>query len=223
MENTVWITKRKKYEFEGPTAVLGSSGLRSIGKLVVDDLIEQTKSELIADLYSIHLPSVYQTKPSYAADPTSPGEGGALIESGYPDLPKVQFYGSEPSLVLVRGYHPNFAGQYEVAEKVVDFLDELRVKRLIVVAGFGSKEEKIVCAATTKELITEMKEKHQIDIGYKGPFYGFSGLVFGLSKLKNIDSVALFSSTQPKEGDLEAPDNDSSKRTVEKLSQILKL
>ena len=81
MENTVWITKRKQYEFEGPTAVLGSSGLRSIGKLVVDDLIKQTKAELIADLYSTHLPSVYQTKPSYAADPASPGEANCKKSS----------------------------------------------------------------------------------------------------------------------------------------------
>ncbi len=56
-----------------PIAVVGSPGLRSIGKLVMDSLITKTKANLIADLYSTHMPSIYQTKPSYAANPMLPG------------------------------------------------------------------------------------------------------------------------------------------------------
>ncbi len=105
-----------------------------------------------------------------------PGTGGIIIESGQADFPKVQFYAcSTPSLIITKGYHANFEGQYDVAIKVLNFLAENHVKRIIVVAGYGSKDKKICCAASNKELLAEMKEKYGVDIGYKGPFMGFSG------------------------------------------------
>jgi proteasome assembly chaperone (PAC2) family protein len=224
MESDIWITRHAYTELHEPVAVVGSPGLRSIGKLAVDSLIAQTKAQSTAELYSTHLPSIYQTTPSYAAHPSLPGLGGAIVESGNLDLPKVQFYSCpNPPLVFARGYHANFAGQYTVAEKVVDILSEMHVKRMIVVAGFGSKEKKICCAATSQKDIDEMKEKFGVGIGYKGPFMGFSGLVFGLSKLKGIEAICLFAGTQPKEDDLEFPDKEASDNVVELLSRMLGL
>jgi proteasome assembly chaperone (PAC2) family protein len=217
-----WITSRRPVSLDSPVAVVGSPGLRSIGKLVVEKLIAQTHAELAADLYSTHLPTIYETRPSYAAHPSLPGTGGVIVEAGQPDLPKVQFYTSTaPPLILCRGYHANFQGQYEVAEKVMEFLSENGVKQVIVAAGFGFKEKKVFCAATDPETIREMKEKHDIDIGYKGPFMGFSGLVFGAAKHKGIPALCLFSSTEPKEDDLEFPDEEAADRCLAKLNLIL--
>ena len=222
MEKKTWIESRGESELIEPIAIVGSPGLRSIGKLVMDSLIVKTKATKIADLYSVHMPSIYETKPSYAADPTLPGFGGVIVESGEADFPKVQFYTcASPSLIITKGYHANFEGQYEVATKVLDFLAEKHVKRIIVVVGYGSKEKKICCAGTSKELIAEMKEKYGIDIGYKGPFMGFSGLVFGLSKRKGIEALCLFAGTEPREDDLEFPDKEASDRALDKLNKIL--
>ena len=222
MEKETWIERRGNAELIEPIAVVGSPGLRSIGKLVMGSLIAKTNAKLIADLYSTHMPSIYETKPSYAADPMLPGMGGVIVESGEADFPKVQFYAcSTPSLIITKGYHANFEGQYEVAIKVLDFLAENHVKRIIVVAGYGSKDKKICCAATSKELVAEMKEKYSIDIGYKGPFMGFSGLVFGLSKRKGMEALCLFAGTEPKEDDLEFPDKEASDRALDKLNMIL--
>ncbi len=224
MEKETWIESRNKSKLIEPVAVVGSPGLRSIGKLVMDSLIIKTKANLIADLYSTHMPSIYQTKPSYAANPMLPGSGGVIVESGQADLPKVQFYScSSPSLIITKGYHANFEGQYDVASKVLDFLAENKVKRIIVIAGYGSKDQKICCAATNKELLTEMKEKYNIDTGYKGPFMGFSGLVFGLSKRKDMEALCLFAGTQPKEDDLEFPDKEASRRAMDLLNKIFGL
>ena len=224
MESGIWITRHAQPELHEPVAVVGSPGLRSIGKLVVDSLIAQTKAQPTAELYSTHLPSIYQTTPSYAAHPSLPGMGGAIVESGNLDFPKVQFYSCpNPPLIFARGYHANFSGQYTVAEKVVDYLSEMHVKRMIVVAGFGSKEKKICCAATSQKEIAMMKEKFDVGIGYKGPFMGFSGLVFGLSKLKGIDSICLFAATEPKEDDLEFPDKEAADSVVELLRRMLDL
>lgn len=222
MENSIYIKRYKVPALGNSVAIVGSPGLRSVGKLVVDSLIAKINAELFAEMYSPHLPSIYETKPSYAAHPAFPGGGGAIVTSGEIDLPKIQFYFcSNPELIIVKGYHPNFAGQYSVAEKVVEFLAELKVKRVIVAAGFGSKDKKVCCSATNQQLLTEMKEKYRIEKGYKGPFMGFSGLVFGLTKLKGIEAVCLFSSTQPKEEDLEFPDSEASERILDKLKQML--
>ena len=104
---------------------------------------------------------------------------------------------------------------------MLDFLAENHVKRIIVVAGYGSKDKKICGAATSKELIAEMKEKYDIDIGYTGPFMGFSGLVFGLSKRMGMEALCLFAGTELKEEDIEFPDKEASDRALDKLSKIL--
>jgi proteasome assembly chaperone (PAC2) family protein len=223
-DEEVWIKRYETLPLKNPVVVVGSPGLRSIGKLAVDSLVDQTKATLIAELYSTHLPSVYETTPSYAAHPSMPGEAGAVVELGKADLPRVQFYASaDLQLVLVRGYHPNFDGQYVVAQKVVDFLSNIGVKRMVVVAGFGTKDKKIVCAANDQKALEDMKTQFDIGIGYKGPFMGFSGLVFGMAKLKAIQAVCLFAGTEPNEENLELPDPEASVRVVELLNRMLNL
>ena len=221
-EHEIWIEHHQMLKLAEPLAIVGSPGLRSIGKLAVESLIDETRAQLIAELYSTHLPSIYQTAPTYAANPLFPGFGGALVKSGKADLPKIQFYAcSVPELILVAGYHPNFEGQYGVAEEVVSFLSEEHVKRMIVVAGYDSNEKKVVCAANNDRIISEMKEKFNIEVGYQGPFMGFSGLVFGIAKLKNIEAVCLFSATTPMADDFEFPDKEASERVLENLKKII--
>jgi len=223
-EQDTWIRLYKGVEIAEPVAIVGSPGLRSIGKLVVESIIAETGALLIAELFSTHLPSVYETSPSYASNPLYPGFAGAIVKSAEADLPKIQFYAcSKPELILVAGYHPNFEGQYEVAEKVVDFLSENHVKRMIVAAGYGSKTKNVVCAANNPKIISEMKEKFNIETGYEGPFMGFSGLVFGLAQRKKIDALCLFASTTPTENDLELPDKEASDRILESLRKMIKL
>jgi len=218
----IWIEHHEMLKLAEPVAIVGSPGLRSIGKLAVENLIAETKAQLIAEMYSTHLPSIYQTAPTYAANPLFPGFGGAVVKSGKANLPKIEFYAcSLPELIFVVGYHPNFEGQYKVATEVVSFLSEKHVKRMIVVAGYGSNEKKVVCAANNVRTINEMKEKFNIEIGYEGPFMGFSGLVFGLAKRKNVEAVCLFSATTPIRDDLEFPDKEASERVLEDLRRIV--
>jgi proteasome assembly chaperone (PAC2) family protein len=222
MEPDIWIETRKESEVKKSIAIVGSSGLRSIGKLVVDKLITEVKAELMAELYSTHLPLIYHTKPSYMSHYSLPGVGGVAVHEGQVTLPKVQFYMSSfPSVIIVKGYHANFAGQYEVAERVIHFLEQCGVRRIIVTAGYGSKTRKICCAATSKDVIDEMREKFKIEVDYVGPFYGFSGLVFGMSKLKNIQALSLFAGTQPNLENPEFPDPDSSDMILDILRQVI--
>ncbi|MCW4038224.1 MAG: PAC2 family protein [Candidatus Bathyarchaeota archaeon] len=205
-------------------AVAGSPGLRSIGSLVINSLIQKVKPELIAELHSTHFPLIYQTKPSYASHPRLPGIGGITIESGVAEFPRIQFYfHPSPPLIITQGCHANFNGQYEVAEKVLDFYKDLRVKRLIVVAGYGLKGADVCCAATNPKLMDELKHKYGVEVGYEGPFYGFSGLVFGLAQLKSIDALCLFGRTEPTPDFPESPDEEAATTLLNKLTQILNL
>jgi proteasome assembly chaperone (PAC2) family protein len=222
MGTDIWIEELIKLDLQQPVAVIGSPGLRSIGDLVVNELIDKTRAELTAELYSTHLPLIYQTKPSYASHYALPGIGGAKVKNGEVDLPKVQFYAcSSQSLIIAKGYHANFAGQYDVADKVVDYLGASGAKRIIVAAGYGSKKRKICCAATNANLIQEMKEKFEVEVEYVGPFYGFSGLVFGLAKRKGIDALCLFSGTEPNPDDPEFPDPTSAELITDVLNRML--
>lgn len=205
-------------------AIAGSPGLRSIGKLVIDSLITKMQPELIAELHSTHFPLIYQTKPSYASHPRLPGVSGVKIASGRVGLPKIPFYSHpSPPLILTQGCHANFDGQYEVAEQVLDFYDEVQVKRLIVVAGYGLTGKDVCCAATNRRIMDDLKEQYGVEAGYEGPFYGFSGLVFGLAKLRGLDALCLFGRTEPRPDDPESPDEEASENVLRTLDQILSL
>ncbi|MCP8316295.1 MAG: PAC2 family protein [archaeon] len=216
-----WIKYIEEPMVKEPIAIVGSPGLRSIGKIAVDYLIEELKPSLVAELYSPYFPILYQTMPSYVSHPDYPGQAGTLLKGGQVELPTVEFYLLPfPKLLITKGYHANFKGQYEVAHQVLDFYQEFGVKKMIVIAGYGREGKDVCCAATDLEFIRELKE-YDIDAGYEGPFYGFSGLVFGLGMLRDIKGVCLFGRTQPNIEDPEYPDPKAAKAVLERLSIML--
>jgi len=221
LEARTWIEYIRKPRLKEPVAVVGSPGLRSIGRIAVDYLIQQLQPELFAELYSTHFPIIYQTSPSYVAQPAFPGQAGVIMRGSHVELPSVKFYASQnPELVITRGYHANFDGQYEVAEKVLDLFEEFGVKRMVVLAGYGHEGRDVCCAATDPSIVEQM-EKHGIGVGYVGPFYGFSGLVFGLGKLRGIKGLCLFGRTVPNLEEPEYPDPEAAKAVLNSLGVIL--
>ncbi len=206
-----------------PVAIVGSSGLRSVGIVAVDFLIRQLKTRLVTEIRSPHFPVIYQTRPSYAADPDLPGIGGARLLNGAITLPSIEIYESDnPRFILTRGYHANFQGQYEVAGQVLNVYQRYGVKRLFILAGCGMGEEAVCCGATTKELVSEMNQ-HGIKTGYEGPLMGFSGIMMGLAGLEEIESICLFGRSQPNPEDPELPDSEAARAVLTKLCELLKI
>ncbi|MFQ6076561.1 MAG: PAC2 family protein [Candidatus Bathyarchaeia archaeon] len=224
MNRNTWVIYHRRPELKSPVAIAGSPGLRSIGELVIDHLIEKLKPDLFAELYSAFFPVVYHTRPPYAPDPRLPGDGGVMVKLGGVGLPRVQFYSSmSPELIITRGYHADFKGQYEVAEKVLDVYEEFGVERMIVIAGYGLRGREVCCAATKPEIIEEMKERYGVEPDYEGPFYGFSGLVFGLAKPRGIEALCLFGRTKPEPEDPQKPDEDAAKTVLRWLTKMLNI
>jgi proteasome assembly chaperone (PAC2) family protein len=223
MKKKIWFENIKKVKLKDPIAIIGSPGLGSIGKLVVDNLIQETNAKLTTKLYSTHLPAFYQSKPAYLAHYALPGLGGAKIKAQKADLPKVDFYIKQPSFILVNGYHSNFKGAREIAKKVVEKLIEFGTKKIIIAAGFGSKEKKVCCAATSLDLVKKMKKEYNLDTEYQGPFYGFSGLVFGAAKLKEVEAISLFAGVEAPSGNPEFPAKESAEELLKILKKIIQL
>jgi proteasome assembly chaperone (PAC2) family protein len=217
-----WIALDQRPKTLPTIAIVGSPGLRSIGKLVTDKLIHQYKGKLIGHLFSTHFPIQYQTKPAYASQPHLPGIGGVHVSDGNPELPSVKFYYVlSPPLLIIDGYHPNFNGQYEVGDKVLEVCQELAVQRIIVVAGYGLKGDSVCVAATSQTLLSELRDLYHLNIGYEGPFYGFSGMIFGLAKTRGLDAITLFGQTTPDSQAPEKPDESAAQSVLDILLPML--
>jgi proteasome assembly chaperone (PAC2) family protein len=212
---------------EGPLsqAVASSPGLRSVGWKALTSLASRLNLTLTAEIFSDDFPTYYDTVPSYFAKPGAYGMAGVVVESGDVSLPRVKVYHTfKPiSLCLIYGYHANFYGQYEVAEVVVELMENLKVARLYVLAGYALEGESICCAASTRSLLEEAEKAYGLKPGYVGPFLGFSGLLAGLAADRGMEVLCLFSKTKPNPENPESPDLEASEKLYKKICEILKV
>ncbi|MBN1763300.1 MAG: PAC2 family protein [Methanomicrobia archaeon] len=230
----VWIEYRDTREIalNNPVAIVGSPGLRSVGKLVVDVLVESLQPTLFAELFSYGFPCIYYG-PSYLE---APSHAGTLIEEGYvAKLPNVAIYvlkNEQPEdpeeeangrdIVIIKGYQAYDAyNHYMVADKLTDLFTELNITRVISL-GAQVIEEGIRCCATDVGLLEEMS-RYGIEMTQVDRFIGFSGLVTAIGREKGIEGVCLFASTVQSSTDPESPDFGAAKELLEKVGEIVKL
>lgn len=228
----VWIEYRDAREIalNDPVAIVGSPGLRSVGKLVIDVLVESLQPTLFAELFSYGFPCVYYG-PSYLE---APSHAGALLEKGHvTKLPNVAIYvlknetpkkgdANGRDLVLIKGYQAYDAyNHYMVADKLTDVFTELNITRLIAL-GAQVIEEGIRCCATDVGLLEEMSH-YGIETTQVDRFIGFSGLVTAIGRVKGIEGICLFASTMQSSTDPEYPDFGAAKKLLEKVGELVKL
>ena len=217
----VWVEYRdkSKIDLKEPIAIVGSSGLRSVGKIVVDELVEKTHPRLFAELYSYGFPSIYYG-PSFLGVPS--GAGAKIAKGNVVQLPSVEFYALEQNqdIIIIRGYQAyNAPNQYVVADKVTDLFKEYHVKRVISL-GAQVIEEGITGCATDTALLKEMY-KSGIKKTNVDRFIGFSGLVVAVGREKGLKGICLFANTAQNLADPEYPDFNAAKELLEKISEIL--
>ncbi len=227
----VWIDYRdkSKIDLKEPIAIVGSSGLRAVGKIVVDELVEKTHPRLFAELYSYGFPAIYYG-PSYLGAPS--GVGVKIMKGNVVQLPSVEFYALErqkqkqkqkqdqnPDIIITRGYQSyNALNQYAVADKVTDLFKKFRVKKVISL-GAQVIEEGITSCATDLELLEEMY-KFGIKRTNVDRFIGFSGLVVAIGREKGLKGVCLFANTTQNLANPEYPDFNAAKELLEKVGEI---
>ena len=218
----VWVRHRTddNERLKAEIAIVGASGLRSVGKIVIKELIARLKPQLLLELYSYGLPGVYYG-PSYLTPPSAAGV--EIGRGGIVELPCVRFYLlKKKGIIIVDGYQAyNPQNQYLLADKVTDLLREFHVKRIFSL-GAQVIEEGIRCCATDTRLLTEM-QAYGIKRTNVDRFIGFSGLVTAMGHDKGIEGVCLFACTSQNAADPEYPDYTAASELLVKLNEILQL
>ena len=168
----VEIIFEERPELKDPILVEGLPGVGNVGKLAAEHLLEQVGAKRFAVIFSKYFP------------------------------PQV-LGGKGPDIILLVGDYQGLTpeGQYELSAAIIDLCVDMKVKRIYTLGGFGVgkmvDEPRVLGAATTIELVDEMKESGVIfSRGEPGSgIVGASGLLLGLGQKEAIEAVCLMGET----------------------------
>jgi uncharacterized protein (TIGR00162 family) len=167
----------------------GLPGIGQVGKLVAEYMIHMLKAEKIGEIHSIYLP------PQVILD-----ENG-LARMTRNELFLYQSEGRD--IIFLVGDHQSTSneGHYILADQYCEIAEELKVKRIYTLGGFGVghlvNEPRVLGAVNRGELRPELEEAGVIfnrdEPG--GGIVGAAGLMLGLSAQRGIDAVCLMGET----------------------------
>jgi len=207
MKTTV-IKELVNVELKNPILVEGFPGLGMVGSIATQYLVKQLKAQKLATLYSPHFPyHVLVDK-----------KGGARLLRGEFYLWKNET--GENDFILLTGdsQAQTIEGQFEVANRILDFAEKKKVKTIITLGGYRNEVEdtpKVVAVSTNPALFERALKARAISSEAGTPIVGTAGLLLGLAKFRKIDAVCLLGETR---GYL--PDPKTAKSVIEVLQGI---
>ena len=185
------VTRIKEVTLKDPILVEGLPGVGHVGKLVADHMVEELDAEKIIEIYSPHFPPQVMVK-----------EDGTIRQVRN-EIYAYHGKEDEPDLLIIVGDYQSATneGHYELCGIFLDLAESYHVKRIYALGGYGTGQfvdkPTVMGAATSIELVTEMKEKgvvfHENEPG--GGIIGVSGLLLGLGALRGLDAVCLMGVT----------------------------
>ncbi len=203
----------KKKKFKSAVLFTGLPGIGLVGKICVDYLLRQIKTEKIAEISSNSFPPSVHTV-------------GGLIELIKDEIYHYSFKGRD-YLFLVGPIQPSLdirAGSmqehYEFAKAIVDSLKDKGLKEVYTLAGINvgekrmTSEPRIVVAGTNKKFIEEWKKYGAVSDRSEGLISGAAGLIIGIAKEKGINGACLMGETNAR---LIYGDHSAAKKLLELL------
>ena len=177
-----------------PIFVEGLPGFGNIGKIVARLLIESSRAERFAELYS-------PTFPDYVI----------VGKNGICRPPRYAFYASsmeKPHLIVLTGDaqpSEDVLAHYELCGKIMDFIEEHGCKFVVTIGGMPTPhpEKKVYVAATSSKLASEIMDKGAKIYG-SGRIVGATGLLLGFAKNRGLDGICLLGPTLGLRPDREA-------------------
>jgi uncharacterized protein (TIGR00162 family) len=167
--------------------VVGLPGTAYIGKLSVDYLIQNLKTELVGEVYSKYFPPFVIIK-----------------EDGLVELLRNELHQfideSGRSIVFLTGNSQSYSpeGQYEIAAAVLEWAIDNGVQRVYSIAAQITERPfevpNVYCTTTTLALLEEAKAQGALRLD-KGVIGGENGIITGLAKKKNVEGVCLLAET----------------------------
>ncbi len=213
MENII-IKYIEKPKLQNPIFVEGLPGIGNVGKLAAEHLKDELKGKKFADLYSKHFP------------PQVVVQDDGLVRLVDHEFYYVKRAPEKEDLVLMTGDYQGLTpeGQYELSDFILNEIVKIGVKKMFTLGGYGLgrmvSKPRVLGAATNSELVKEM-EKYGVIFSRGEPgagIVGASGLLLGLGKLYDIQSVCLMGETSGY-----FVDPKSAQAVLEVLTKVLSL
>ncbi|MHC1630820.1 MAG: proteasome assembly chaperone family protein [Methanotrichaceae archaeon] len=188
MKETI-VRRIKDVLLKDPILVEGLPGVGHVGKLVAEHLIEELDAEKIIEIYSPHFP------------PQVLVQEDGTVKQVQNEI--YAYHGENQDLLLLVGDYQSATneGHYELTGIFLDLAEEFGVKRIYTLGGYGTGQfvdkPKVLGAANSPEMVEDMKKYGVVfeENEPGGGIVGVSGLMVGMSRLRNIDAVCLMGMT----------------------------
>jgi len=183
-----YIKQFTEIEPNNPVLIEGLPGLGLVGKIALRYLIKQLKAKKVAYLYSPHFPYFVLVNK----------KGNVRLLRG------AFYYYKNPNgndLILFTGdsQSQTIEGQYEIADRILDFSEKNNVKTIATIGGYRmepKEKPKVFIAATSKEIIDQAVKAGATLSTSGSPIVGTAGLILGLAKFKKIGAICLLGETR---------------------------
>jgi uncharacterized protein (TIGR00162 family) len=167
----------------------GLPGLGLVGKIAIRYLIKQMKPRKFAYLYSPHFPYFV-----------------LVSKKGSVRLLRGAFYfwknpNGQNDLILFTGdsQSQTIEGQYEIADRMLDFAKKHNVKTIATIGGYrmeAKDKPKVFVAATDQNILAKAVQAGATVSGSGSPIVGTAGLILGLSRFRKIEALCLLGETR---------------------------
>jgi len=168
-------------QLKNPNMIAALPDMGNVAGIGLDFLVKKLKTKLFAELYAFWPPAV-----SY--------EGG-LVK--YNQSSYKFHYSEKENLVIFSGeFNPSDPRRlYEICYEAVDMAKKLKVGTLFSIGAAlrqpSPTEPKIFGTTTSTKLLDLLKKQKITLLDGKGQITGFNGLILGIAKEKNIDSICI--------------------------------
>lgn len=189
--NEIAVEVLSETELEDPILIEGLPGVGLVGKLAVDQLINELASEAIRRIYSEHLP------PAVSID----GDGTASLASM--TLHAVETDAVDLLVLTGDSQAQETIGQYRLANAVLDLAEEFGVHDVITLGGFGTGEQvdDYTVVGAVGDASSDLKERlDQAGVSFDDEsdldtIIGMSGVLVGMAPQRDIQSAGLLGIT----------------------------
>ncbi|MBI1971886.1 MAG: proteasome assembly chaperone family protein [Candidatus Aenigmarchaeota archaeon] len=187
------ITTLERPKLNNPVMVEGLPGIGNVGRVAAGYLIDQTKAVKFAELHSSHfLPFVLVHDNSEVA----------LLKNEFYYI-KGKKKGVRDIIILIGDAQSlDQVGHYEIAEKILDFVEGFGCKEIYTLGGLGTgqleTQKPKVFGAVSSQKLKKKLDGYGVDFSVAskvGTIVGASGLLVGLGKLRGMDGVCLMGET----------------------------
>ncbi len=209
------ILVTKKTNLKEAVLIVGLPGIGLVGKIAVDYLLKQFKTEKIAEILSDSFPPSVHTKDSKVF----------LIKD---DLFHFNYKGKD-FLFLAGPVQPTLDFKvgsshehYEFSETLVNYFKGIGVVEIITLAGINvgdnrlNKKPEVIVAGTEESVVELWKKFGAKEDKKEGLISGAAGLLVGIGRLHSIKGACLMGETNPQ---LVYGDHGSAKQVVELISK----